>query len=126
MSKLFFTIPSSATSCTHRLTCRFGRCFCTLCRGLHRRPAPFTREAKRLIYFYSARFSHFIDSLKLFFPFHNGLAKRFLCIFFKSVFYIGCSTNCVNRADKITEIINYFWVLFVHFDCFCKVFNTAS
>ena len=45
----FFTIPSSATSCTHRLTCRFGRCFCTLCRGLHRRPAPFTREAKRFI-----------------------------------------------------------------------------
>ena len=46
MSKLFFIIPPSATSCTHRLTCRFGRCFCTLCRGLHRRPAPFTREAK--------------------------------------------------------------------------------
>ena len=63
MSELFFIIPPSATSCTHRLTCRFGRCFCTLCRGLHRRPAPFTREAKRLICFYSARFSHFIDSL---------------------------------------------------------------
>ena len=59
----FFIIPLSATSCTHRLTCRFGRCFCTLCRGLHRRPAPFPREAKRLIYFYSARFSRFIDSL---------------------------------------------------------------
>ena len=42
----FFSIPPSATSCTHRLTCRFGRCFCTLCRGLHRRPAPFTMEAK--------------------------------------------------------------------------------
>ena len=26
-------------------------------------PPPFAREAKRLIYFYSARFSHFIDSL---------------------------------------------------------------
>ena len=61
----FFIIPPSATSCTHRLTCRFGRCFCTLCRGLHRRPAPFAREAKRLIHFYSVRFSHFIDSLKL-------------------------------------------------------------
>ena len=36
----YFSIPPSATSCTHRLTCRFGRCFCTLCRGLHRRPAP--------------------------------------------------------------------------------------
>ena len=47
----FFTIPPSATSCTHRLTCRFGRCFCTLCRGLHRRPAPFPREAKRFIYY---------------------------------------------------------------------------
>ena len=44
----FFIIPPSATSCTHRLTCRFGRCFCTLCRGLHRRPAPFTREAKKV------------------------------------------------------------------------------
>jgi len=44
----YFSIPPSATSCTHRLTCRFGRCFCTLCRGLHRRPAPFAREAKRL------------------------------------------------------------------------------
>ena len=87
----------------------------TLCKG-----------GKKVNLFYSARFSHFIDSLKLFFPFHNGFAKRFLRIFFKSVFYIGCSTNCVNRADKITEIINYFWVLFVHFDCFCKVFNTAS
>ena len=43
-----FLIPPSATSCTHRLTCRFGRCFCTLCRGLHRRPAPFAREAKRV------------------------------------------------------------------------------
>ena len=43
-----FSIPPSATSCTHRLTCRFGRCFCTLCRGLHRRPAPFTREAKKV------------------------------------------------------------------------------
>ena len=51
MSKPFFIIPPSAASCTHRLTCRFGRCFCTLCRGLHRRPAPFTREAKRFIYF---------------------------------------------------------------------------
>ena len=87
----------------------------TLCKG-----------GKKVNLFYSARFSHFIDSLKLFFPFHNGFAKRFLCVFFKSVFYIGCSTNCVNRADKITEIINYFRVLFVHFDCFCKVFNTAS
>ena len=87
----------------------------TLCKG-----------GKKVNLFYSARFSHFIDSLKLFFPFHNGFAKRFLRIFFKSVFYIGCSTNCVNRADKITEIINYFRVLFVHFDCFCKVFNTAS
>ena len=96
----------------------------SVCNKLH--PPPFAREAKKVYLFYSARFSHFIDSLKLFFPFHNGLAKRFLCIFFKSVFYIGCSTNCVNRADKITEIINYFWVLFVHFDCFCKVFNTAS
>ena len=48
MSKLFFIIPPSATSCTHRLTCRFGRCFCTLCRGLHRRPAPFKREAKKV------------------------------------------------------------------------------
>ena len=47
----FFIIPPSATSCTHRLTCRFGRCFCTLCRGLHRRPAPFTREARRFIDF---------------------------------------------------------------------------
>ena len=83
----------------------------TLCKG-----------GKKVNLFYSARFSHFIDSLKLFFPFHNGFAKRFLRIFFKSVFYIGCSTNCV----KITEIINYFRVLFVHFDCFCKVFNTAS
>ena len=44
----YFSIPPSATSCTHRLTCRFGRCFCTLCRGLHRRPAPFTREAKKV------------------------------------------------------------------------------
>ena len=35
-----FSIPPSATSCTHRLPCRFGRCFCTSCRGLHRRPAP--------------------------------------------------------------------------------------
>ena len=87
----------------------------TLCKG-----------GKKVYLFYSARFSHFIDSLKLFFPFHNGFAKRFLRIFFKSIFYIGCSTNCVNRADKITEIINYFGVLFVHFDCFCKVFNTAS
>ena len=51
MSKPFFIIPPSAASCTHRLTCRFGRCFCTLCRGLHRRPAPFTREAKMFIYF---------------------------------------------------------------------------
>ena len=89
-------------------------------------PTSLCKGGKKVYLFYSARFSHFIDSLKLFFPFHNGLAKRFLCIFFKSVFYIGCSTNCVNRADKITEIINYFWVLFVHFDCFCKVFNTAS
>ena len=32
------------------------------CNKLH--PPPFAREAKRLIYFYSARFSHFIDSLK--------------------------------------------------------------
>ena len=47
----YFSIPPSATNCTHRLTCRFGRCFCTLCRGLHRRPAPFAREAKRFIYF---------------------------------------------------------------------------
>ena len=44
----YFSIPPSATSCTHRLTCRFGRCFCILCRGLHRRPAPFTREAKKV------------------------------------------------------------------------------
>ncbi|GEM_PF-1566141 len=44
----YFSIPPSATSCNHRLTCRFGRCFCTLCRGLHRRPAPFTREAKKV------------------------------------------------------------------------------
>ena len=44
----YFSIPPSATSCTHRLTCRFGRCFCTLCRGLHRRPAPFTRAAKKV------------------------------------------------------------------------------
>jgi len=44
----YFSIPPSATSCTHRLTCRFARCFCTLCRGLHRRPAPFTREAKKV------------------------------------------------------------------------------
>jgi hypothetical protein len=44
----YFSIPPSATSCTHRLTCWFGRCFCTLCRGLHRRPAPFTREAKKV------------------------------------------------------------------------------
>ena len=51
MSKPFFIIPLSATSCTHRLTCRFGRCFCTLCRCLHRRPAPFAREVKRFIYF---------------------------------------------------------------------------
>jgi hypothetical protein len=51
MSKPFFIIPPSAASCTHRLTCRFGRCFCTLCRGLHRRPAPFAREVKRFIYF---------------------------------------------------------------------------
>ena len=49
--KPLLTIPPSATSCTHRLTCRFGRCFCTLCRGLHRRPAPFAKEAKRFIYF---------------------------------------------------------------------------
>ena len=28
---------------THRLTCWFGRCFCIKCRGLHRRPAPFTQ-----------------------------------------------------------------------------------
>ena len=87
-------------------------------------PHPLQGRQKGL--FYSARFSHFIDSLKLFFPFHNGFSKRFLRIFFKSVFNIGCSTNCVNRADKITEIINYFGVLFVHFDCFCKIFNTAS
>ena len=33
------------------------------CNKLH--PSPFAREAKRLIYFYSARFSHFIDSLRL-------------------------------------------------------------
>ena len=33
------------------------------CRGLHWRPAPFAREAKRFIYFYLARFSRFIDSL---------------------------------------------------------------
>ena len=32
------------------------------CNKLH--PPPFAREAKRLIYFYSARFGHFIDSLK--------------------------------------------------------------
>ena len=32
------------------------------CNKLH--PPPFAREAKRLISFYSARFSHFIDSLK--------------------------------------------------------------
>jgi len=31
------------------------------CNQLH--PPPFAMEAKRLIYFYSARFSHFIDSL---------------------------------------------------------------
>ena len=35
------------------------------CRGLHRRPAPFAREAKRFIYFYLARFSRFIDSLQV-------------------------------------------------------------
>ena len=58
-----FSIPPSATSCTHHLPCRFGRCFCTLCRGLHRRPAPFAREAKKVYLFYSVRFSHFIDSL---------------------------------------------------------------
>ena len=39
----FFTIPPSATSCTH---------------------LSLQGEAKRLIYFYSARFSHFIDSLR--------------------------------------------------------------
>ena len=59
----YFSIPPSATSCTHRLTCQFGRCFCTLCRGLHRRPAPFSREAKKVCLFYSARFSHFINGL---------------------------------------------------------------
>ena len=32
------------------------------CNKLH--PPPFAREAKKLIYFYSARFSHFIDSLR--------------------------------------------------------------
>ena len=47
-----FPIPPSATSCTHRLPCRVGRCFCTkVQRGLHRRPAPFAREANRFIYF---------------------------------------------------------------------------
>ena len=30
------------------------------CRGLHRRPAPFAREAKRFIFYYSVRFSRFI------------------------------------------------------------------
>ena len=31
------------------------------CRGLHRRPAPFAREAKRFIFYYSARFSRFVE-----------------------------------------------------------------
>ncbi len=83
MSKLFFTIPPSATSCTHRLTCRFGRCFCTLCRGLHRRPAPFTSEAKRLFYFFSARFSRFINSLK-------PQCTDVHCGYFFSLFIILC------------------------------------
>ncbi len=41
--KIDLTIPPSCLSATHRLTCRFGRCFCIKCRGLHRRPAPFTQ-----------------------------------------------------------------------------------
>ena len=79
----FFTIPPSATSCTHRLTCRFGRCFCTLCRGLHRRPAPFTREAKKVYLFYSVRFSRFIDSLN-----RASQLARFLLIHYFSVLLI--------------------------------------
>ena len=43
---------------------------------LHFVHAPFAREAKRLIYFYSVRFSHFIDSLKLSFK----LKESFLTI----------------------------------------------
>ena len=53
-------IPLSATSCTHRLASRLGRCFCT---KVQRSP-PETRtlcKGGKMVYLsYSARFSRFI------------------------------------------------------------------
>ena len=47
------------------------------CYKLH--PPPFAREAKRLISFYSARFSHFIDSLR-----HRGFPSVLFVLIKKS------------------------------------------
>ena len=47
-----FPIPPSATSCTHRLASRLGRCFCTkVQRSPPETSAPFAREASRFIYY---------------------------------------------------------------------------
>ena len=46
--KPLLTIPPSATSCTHRLTCRFGRCFSLCAEVSTGDPHPLQRRQKGL------------------------------------------------------------------------------
>ena len=48
------------------------------CNKLH--PPPFAREAKKVYLFYSARFSHFIDSLKMNSNYSSYWLFSFACV----------------------------------------------
>ena len=58
-----FPIPPSATSCTHRLPCRVGRCFCTKVQRSPPETRTLYKGGKEVYLFYLVRFSRFVKVL---------------------------------------------------------------
>ena len=63
MSLPFFSIPPSATSCTHCLASRLGRCFCTKVQRSPPETRTLFKGGKEVYLFYLVRFSRFVKVL---------------------------------------------------------------
>ena len=56
-----FSIPPSATSCTHRLASRLGRCFCTKVQRSPPETRTLCKGGKEVYLLFLARFSRFVE-----------------------------------------------------------------